>query len=318
MSAFAQLSIREKLLWLIVAASGLALVVVVAAAVLYEDTTFRPRALEQLQREASILGEVLQAPLTFHDSESAANYLATRRVLPEITVAAVYNRDGVLFAEYHRADISIKRVPAVARPAGAHFEARQLEFWQPLRQAGNLNGHLLLVRELPPLYARLPQYSITLGAVFLALLLVGTVLLRGVKHNLLRPLAALVRTADQVTRNNDYSVRAAAGQSDELGALARAFNQMLEAVGERDQALRAASEGMHGVLAAATEVSIIATDPHGMVTLFNSGAERLLGYVARKSSATTLRNSGAPPRILPLALPKSSPRPVAPSKDLNR
>ena len=32
------------------------------------------------------------------------------------------------------------------------------------------------------------------------------------------------------------------------------------------------------ILNAATEVSIIATDPHGAITVFNSGAERLLGY----------------------------------------
>lgn len=32
------------------------------------------------------------------------------------------------------------------------------------------------------------------------------------------------------------------------------------------------------VLGATTEVSIIATDPQGLITLFNAGAEQLLGY----------------------------------------
>lgn len=39
---------------------------------------------------------------------------------------------------------------------------------------------------------------------------------------------------------------------------------------------------LEGVIRAATEVSIVATDPEGAITLFSPGAERLLGYSARE------------------------------------
>ncbi|MCR9233556.1 MAG: PAS domain S-box protein [bacterium] len=39
---------------------------------------------------------------------------------------------------------------------------------------------------------------------------------------------------------------------------------------------------LDGVIRAATEVSIIATDPEGIITLFSPGAEQLLGYSARE------------------------------------
>ncbi len=45
-------------------------------------------------------------------------------------------------------------------------------------------------------------------------------------------------------------------------------------------ALAAANAQLAGVLDAATQVSIISTDIHGLVTIFNSGAENLLGYFA--------------------------------------
>jgi PAS domain S-box-containing protein len=35
---------------------------------------------------------------------------------------------------------------------------------------------------------------------------------------------------------------------------------------------------MQAVLDAATQISVIATDPHGLITVFNAGAERMLGY----------------------------------------
>lgn len=37
---------------------------------------------------------------------------------------------------------------------------------------------------------------------------------------------------------------------------------------------------LHAILAATREFSIIATDLHGIITVFNAGAERMLGYRA--------------------------------------
>jgi diguanylate cyclase (GGDEF)-like protein/PAS domain S-box-containing protein len=47
-----------------------------------------------------------------------------------------------------------------------------------------------------------------------------------------------------------------------------------------DEQVAAANAQRKAVLDAATRVSIIATDPQGVITVFNSGAERMLGYAA--------------------------------------
>jgi diguanylate cyclase (GGDEF)-like protein/PAS domain S-box-containing protein len=47
-----------------------------------------------------------------------------------------------------------------------------------------------------------------------------------------------------------------------------------------EHAVAAADAQRRAVLDAATRVAIIATDPHGVITVFNSGAERMLGYTA--------------------------------------
>ena len=47
-----------------------------------------------------------------------------------------------------------------------------------------------------------------------------------------------------------------------------------------EQQLASANAQRKAVLDAATQISIIATDPEGTITVFNSGAERMLGYTA--------------------------------------
>ena len=44
---------------------------------------------------------------------------------------------------------------------------------------------------------------------------------------------------------------------------------------------------LNAVLDASTQVSIIATDPEGLITVFNPGAERMLGYAAREMVGKT-------------------------------
>ena len=66
-----------------------------------------------------------------------------------------------------------------------------------------------------------------------------------------------------------------------LGLFARWVGAVLERQ-QQERAVRAARAYLQAVLDSATGVSIIATDTHGIISLFNSGAERLLGYRAEE------------------------------------
>jgi nitrate/nitrite-specific signal transduction histidine kinase len=61
-----------------------------------------------------------------------------------------------------------------------------------------------------------------------------------VRHLVTDPLTGLARTAQIVTRERDYSVRAKIPpSSDELAFLVQSFNEMLEQIQDRDRALEA-------------------------------------------------------------------------------
>ena len=63
----------------------------------------------------------------------------------------------------------------------------------------------------------------------------------------------------------------------------RVFTGMLRDISAHKQAeaaLIAARGELQGVINAASEIAIIATNPEGVITLFNTGAERMLGYNA--------------------------------------
>jgi len=71
--------------------------------------------------------------------------------------------------------------------------------------------------------------------------------------------------------------RAADGRPLQMSGMA----QDITARRAAEDATRAARRELQAVIDAATEVAIIATDAHGLITLFNRGAEQMLGYRAQ-------------------------------------
>ncbi|NTV13282.1 MAG: PAS domain S-box protein [Desulfobulbaceae bacterium] len=97
---------------------------------------------------------------------------------------------------------------------------------------------------------------------------------KGLSRWLTSPLYHLKEVVSRFS-HGDYQVRAEVAGNGELAELSLAFNAMAEEVLRNSSRLQA-------VLNSATESAIIATDLHGLVTVFNPGAERMLGYAAEE------------------------------------
>jgi PAS domain S-box-containing protein len=284
-------SIRRTLALLIVLASSLAMACVGVGILLYEVTSYRPRATTELRGQSAILAATLRPALDFSDVESATRYLKTYRAArPDIAIAAVYDRAGRLFASDGGG--AGEMIPAFAVAPGLDFNGNELSLWQPVERHQQMLGSVYLLQHLPPPYARLPQYGIMAGAVFVALAIVAAVLLGGARRHFIGPLSALVEATGRIARDEDYSVRAPVANDDELGQLARSFNQMIEVVGRREAALRESEERMRRLASATFEG--IAFAEAGRVIEVNQQAADMFGYAPAEMIGRPLLEFAAP------------------------
>jgi len=281
--ASSRLSVRKIVFRHLIFASAMALLLVACAVFIYEERTHRPRELENLKDSSRLLFVALPSALDFNDAETASTYLRTysQESNPRVLVAALYDVDGVLFARHARQGYEAF-VPAARSPEGHFFDLNRLGLWQVVRREGAELGRLYILEELPPLSARLPLFFFLQGTVLFALAIVGILLIRGVRRRFIAPLSDLVATTGKVTATGDYSLRAAVPDTDEVARLACAFNAMLEEIGHRDAALQEATLRLRNLFDATTEVALISSDLQGLVTSFNVGAERMLGYSAKE------------------------------------
>jgi len=105
--SFGDWPIRRKLTAMFLLISGLVLLLTSAAFIGYQHFSFR----QTTRNNLSILGRILAAnstaSLAFANEADAGEILSALRADPHIVAAALYDRDGRLFAKYP-ADVSSK------------------------------------------------------------------------------------------------------------------------------------------------------------------------------------------------------------------
>src|SRR3989337_2844960 len=111
MELLRNLSIRWKVIHIIMLTMTVALLIACAAFMTYDYITFRDQQVKDSQALADLLGTSSTAALSFDDAQAAGDILRALANKPEITQAQIYTPDGRQFASYHRAGLSPALTP---------------------------------------------------------------------------------------------------------------------------------------------------------------------------------------------------------------
>ncbi|MES2353514.1 MAG: ATP-binding protein [Pseudomonadota bacterium] len=230
------LSIRAKLLWVILLTSSAALVVAGLAIVTYDAIAFRQQRAADLSTQAAILGAISTAALVFNDAKAAREYLSTLKERPDVISAILYDNHGKIFATYQPTDSPVFDPPAV-EANGQRMENGDLLLFRSIRTSHETVGTIHLRASLD-LEGRLLRYAAIVLMVLVGSLLVALVLSEKLQALVSAPLLAVTQMARNVITHQDYSGRVVKRSEDEVGVLVDAFNQMLAQIEQREVALR--------------------------------------------------------------------------------
>ena len=214
----------------------------------------RTALIEKVATLADVIGTNSTAALTFNDQKSAEATLSALSAESEIVGAAIYAKDGTLFALYlnpqKRGSAMLPNVewgPATSgrqRPAAAgasqakhRFTAHYLEMTREIVLEGEVIGSVYLKSTLADLYRQLGWYVIFAVSALIPSLLIAYLLSSRLQRIISRPIMGLARTMKMVSQERNYTVHVEKLSEDELGALIDGFNEMLSQIQKRDLAL---------------------------------------------------------------------------------
>lgn len=222
------LPIRRKLMAMLLVTSGAVLAVTCAAFIIYQYTAFRASARRTVQTLGEVIASNSTAAIAFDNAADETDVLAALHAERRITLGAVYDAGGTLFAHYP-ADAQAGSFPPRPQRDGLRFEKGMLIDYQPISQGGNTRlGTLYLRWDLASLHREMGLYSLIAAGMTAFAMLLAYLLGRSLQEQISQPVQTLGRAALAVSEKRDYSVRAPKFGDDELGNLTDAFNHMLD------------------------------------------------------------------------------------------
>ncbi len=232
------MSIGRKLTVIIMAISGLTLLLACLAIVVYDITQLRRGMVNDTYTLANMVAENSTAALTFHDAQAAKEVLRSLHTQPHVTAACLYTAEGRPFAIYDRSGDRENFSPPPPRGDGSFFENGRLLQFRPVRLGKETIGTVYVESDFSEMQARLRAYPLVIG--FVLLLSCGAALLMAARLQKLisDPILELLETTREVSAQQNYALRLPVASSDEVGLLMAGFNEMLSQIEGRDVELQ--------------------------------------------------------------------------------
>jgi signal transduction histidine kinase len=232
-------SLRGKLAAVVLLTTLVAVVVALAAIIVYDLRAYHRSAIDDVGAQAELLARTSATALAFDDAKVARDNLAVLRFQPKVRAAAIYNERGILFASYASPGTD-PRFPALPAIDGISTAGREVMAYRRIIDEGQIVGTVYLLADYE-LYDRLLGYAALAGVATLVALAAAGIVSHWLSRLVIRPIRSLAEAARDVVDKRDYSRRVKKRSDDELGALVSAYNEMMAEIERRTVELEASS-----------------------------------------------------------------------------
>ncbi|KAF7772629.1 hypothetical protein PMAN_b0209 [Pseudoalteromonas marina] len=217
-------TISKKLLFILMSVAFISSSIVTVAFGTYELSSAKGEQIESLNSLSNMMSPNIATALIFEDLEAIQELIKPILTRTDVISAIVTNRTGDIVAKTNSHMLSDNVEHAV-------------EVKKQLTIDANNVGELVIYANNSYINNRIDFYVkfiISLTLLSFAVSLIISLLLR---RRFLSPILYLAQTANDITKSNDYSLRAEQLSNDEVGELTVCFNDMLYTIEQREHAL---------------------------------------------------------------------------------
>ena len=268
---FKNLSLKKKLTLIILATSGLMIFIISVIFFINEAISIKRFVEHNISAIAKIIARNSTAALVFDDKDTAKELLQALETEPHIVAAAIYDKNGKLFASFSISEI--KNLPLRIDFKNAFKQQQRfssdlyfcskhnrslmsdyLDVLTPVRLKKRLIGAVFFRVDQRWIISHIKLFALMILGIMISLTAISYFISSRVHKIVSEPIEQLAQTMQKVKNEQDYSVRVSVEcGNDELGMLMEGFNNMLEQIQERDRKLEENSEQLKRQVVLRTE-----------------------------------------------------------------
>ena len=237
MPLFSTASIKRKIRIILMVTSGCGLAIAVFAFSAHHILSLKKDTAQKITTIARIVSKDSGYALAFNDPDAAWETLSALENQNDIAIACIFNKNGKLFARYKRSKLQPSSCNSTELLPGTSWGEKFMDVTQPISFDNERFGTILIRYNLETIHRQIQLYIGIAAAIFFLSILIIFFLSLLFEKILLSPILKLKETADHITREKDYSIRAEKIHDDEIGNLVDTFNRMLQEIQNRDRKL---------------------------------------------------------------------------------
>ena len=249
---FYNASLKGKLLFVILATTGIALLSSYGILILNDLYLLRQTSIREVSIHANVIGANSTAALAFEDAKTAQEILEGLRFHPDISRAAIFDRNGEIFAQYGLDDDPSFTLQKAGKQS-SEFSLQSVSMVRDISLDGERLGTIYVEVSLSIVGARMKEIIGIILLVFLVSGLVSFLLSSRIQRMISAPLLELTAVSRRISEQKDYSLRVQKHAPDEVGTLIDVFNAMLDQIQERDKQLALHQEHLEELVSNRTE-----------------------------------------------------------------
>jgi two-component sensor histidine kinase/HAMP domain-containing protein len=230
------ISIKQKLIFINLLTTGVALIIACVLFIQFEKYTLSNSTIKELSVLSQIISNNSTAAIAFDDIATGEEILSALSVKKYISAACLYDKEQHIFATYQKPEEPYP-FPVHPGPLGHRFIGGHLIVVNSIELDKETIGYIYLSYDRKESNERMHLYISIVILVFLLASIVALLITSKLQNIISEPVINLSKVAKDVSHKRDYSVRAVRQSQDEIGLLIDAFNDMLIQIQERDQAL---------------------------------------------------------------------------------
>ncbi len=232
------ISIKNKIIGLILFTSAISMGIGMTFLLINDIQGLKKDMQNNVLLNTRLIGDYCIAPLTFDDKEGAENILSRLQNIPYIDSGVLYDRNGVLFASFHKSEKGfIEPILSSSKEKNPYrIEENKLILEHQINYRGDYYGTIVITGNTTHLNKKINQQVLVVIAILLGMLLFAFIIANQIQKVISSPILRLAKFAREVSMNANYDVEIETHSQDEIGQLYSEFNQMLKQIKVREEA----------------------------------------------------------------------------------
>ncbi len=276
------LSIRNKIIFIVLFITLFIIGLGYTITIIRDIRNIRTNLVNNTKMDAKLIGEYCITPLAFLDNQGAEEILGKLQSLIIVINGYLFDENGKLFAYYGPSD-GISDLPVPVENAYYKFEGKYLYVFEPIIYDEHFYGSICLKASISTLRQKNINMLILFSVVILILMVISYLLANQLQKLISEPILNLAKLSEEITRNDDYSIRIRKESNDEIGKLYDEFNYLLDHIlirhtsQEKAEKMMLESTEKLQLILDNSPIGIFHYNKHGKITLFNKAFQEFIG-----------------------------------------